>query len=347
MPRRTLKHAGFALAALVAAALPGARGAAAETPTLHVYSARHYDLDRELYDGFTKKTGVAVKVIEGEFDALVQRITAEGEAGPGDLLVAVDSARLTRAADAGLFRKLEAPALTGLVPAHLRDEQDRWIALSTRARIIFYAKDRVDPKRVARYEDLADPRWKGRVLTRSSSSPYSISLVASVLAADGPETTSAWIKGLVGNLARDPKGGDTAQLMDLAAGQGDLTVANTYYFGKLLTSKKPEEREAAAKIGAIFPNQGDRGAHVNVSGIGVLAASKHHALATKLVEFLLSPEAQRRFADANMEYPANPNVPPHPELGKLGAFKADPVAPARLAGLAPQALRLMERDGWR
>ncbi|CAO3406449.1 Fe(3+) ABC transporter substrate-binding protein [Azospirillum largimobile] len=315
---------------------------------VNVYNSRHYNTDRVIYETFTKSTGIKVNIIEGNHDELIQRMKSEGASSPADLFITVDAGRLAAAAKEGLLAPVASPALDAIkVPANLRDPNGAWWGLSSRARIVVYARDRVKPEQVKNYEDLAKPEWKGRVLTRSGTHPYSLALTASIIEAQGEEKTEAWVKGLVANLARPPQGGDTDQIRAVAVGEGDLAIANTYYVGKLITSAKQEDREVAAKIGVIFPNQDNRGTHVNLSGAGVVKTSKNQENARKLLEYLLSPEAQRLFADGNMEYPVNPAVQPHPELVKLGTFKAADVNAAAFAAYTPQALRIMDRAGWK
>lgn len=336
--------ARLALAAGLLTAAAFAAPAGAEE--VNVYNSRHYNTDKAIYESFTKATGIKVNIIEGNHDELIQRMKAEGAGSPADVFITVDAGRLAAAAKEGLLAPVKSDALS-VVPANLRDPDGAWYGLSSRARVIVYARDRVKPEQIKDYEDLARPEWKGKVLTRSGTHPYSLALTASIIAADGEEKAEAWVKGLVANLARPPKGGDTDQLKAVAAGEGDLAIANTYYVGKLLTSEKADERAVAEKIGVIFPNQGNRGTHVNLSGAGVVKTSKNPEAARKLLEHLLSPEAQRVFADGNMEFPVNPAVKPHDKLVGLGAFKAEAVNAAAFAAYTPQALRIMDRAGWK
>ena len=336
------KFAGiaFAVGALTAVSV--------QAQEVNIYNSRHYNTDRVIYETFTKSTGIKVNIIEGNHDELIQRMKSEGASSPADLFITVDAGRLAAAAKEGLLASVTSPALDAVkVPSNLRDPNGAWWGLSSRARIVVYARDRVKPDQIKNYEDLAKPEWKGRVLTRSGTHPYSLALTASIIEAQGEEKTEEWVKGLVANLARPPQGGDTDQIRAVAVGEGDVAIANTYYVGKLITSAKQEDREVASKIGVIFPNQDNRGTHVNLSGAGVVKTSKNQENARKLLEYLLSPEAQRLFADGNMEYPVNPAVQPHPELVKLGTFKAADVNAAAFAAYTPQALRIMDRAGWK
>jgi len=216
-----------------------------------------------------------------------------------------------------------------------------------RARVLVYDKERVDPAELSTYEALADPKFKGRILVRSSTSVYNLSLMGSIIAADGPDKAEAWAKGLVANMARPPEGGDTDQIKAVAAGVGDIAISNTYYFARLLASEKPEERAIADKLAIFFPNQGDRGTHVNVSGAGILKAAPNRDNAVKLLEYLVSPEAQRYFADISLEYPVNPAVKPHPVLAAFGDFKQDTLNAATYADNSIEAAEIMDRAGWR
>ena len=322
-------------------------GAAAQAQEVNVYNSRHYNSDKAIYEAFTAKTGIKVNVIEGNHDELIQRMKSEGTGSPADLFITVDAGRLALAARDGLLAPAKSKTLDEVVPAHLRNPDGMWYGLSTRARILVYAKDRLKPEDLKDYEDLAKPFLKGRVLTRSGTHPYNLALTASLVAANGEAKTEEWAKGLVANLARAPKGGDTDQIRAVAAGEGDVAISNSYYLGKLITSSKPEDRAVAEKVGAIFPNQTNRGTHVNLSGAGVVKTAPHPKEAVMLLEFLVSPEAQRNFADGNMEFPVNPAVQPHPALAALGAFKQDKLNAGSYLDHNQQALQIMDRAGWK
>ena len=322
-------------------------GAAAQAQEVNVYNSRHYNSDKAIYEAFTAKTGSKVNVIEGNHDELIQRMKSEGTGSPADLFITVDAGRLALAARDGLLAPAKSKTLDEVVPAHLRNPDGMWYGLSTRARILVYAKDRLKPEDLKDYEDLAKPFLKGRVLTRSGTHPYNLALTASLVAANGEAKTEEWAKGLVANLARAPKGGDTDQIRAVAAGEGDVAISNSYYLGKLITSSKPEDRAVAEKVGAIFPNQTNRGTHVNLSGAGVVKTAPHPKEAVMLLEFLVSPEAQRNFADGNMEFPVNPAVQPHPALAALGAFKQDKLNAGSYLDHNQQALQIMDRAGWK
>jgi iron(III) transport system substrate-binding protein len=338
LPRRTV------LAAVAALAL--VRPAAAEE-VVNIYNSRHYGTDQQLWDGFTQATGIRVNVVEGTHEQLIQRMQSEGANSPADVFITVDAGRLAQASSLGLLQPVKSATLEAAIPAHLRDPEGRWYGLAMRARILAYAKDRVDPATLSTYEALADPKFKNKILVRSSTSVYNLSLVGSILAADGPAATEKWCEGLVANMARPPEGGDTDQLKAVAAGVGDIAISNSYYLARLAASEKPDDKAIAEQLAVFFPNQGDRGTHVNVSGAAVLKSAPHAQNAVRLIEHLASPEAQRYFADISLEYPANPAVKPHPVLAAWGEFKQDTLNPALYARNAAEAAMITDRCGWR
>ena len=333
--------------AVAAAALCAVVDRAVAAEEVNVYSSRHYPSDKILFDTFTRETGIKVNVIESDIGPLMQRLRAEGRNSPADVLITVDAGNLWRAQEAGLFQPVKSAVLEEIVPANLREPSGQWFALSSRARIIVYNKDKVKPSEITSYEDLADPKWKGRVLVRSSNHIYNQSLLASMIAANGAEKTEAWVRGIAANLARPPKGGDTDQIKAVAAGEGDVAIANSYYFARLMASDKPEDKAVVQKLGVIFPNQAGRGTHVNISGAGVVKYAPHRANAVKLLEFLVTPEAQKVFAEANHEYPVRSGVPRADTLTDLGSFKADPINAAELGRHQAEAVRIADRAGWR
>ena len=338
LSRRTIMSA----AALALIAFP-----AAAAEVVNVYNSRHYGTDQQLWDEFTKATGIQVNVVDGTHEQLIQRMQSEGVNSPADIFITVDAGRLAQASGLGLLQPVKSATLEARIPEHLRDPDGLWFGLAKRARVLAYAKDRLDPAQLSTYEALADPALKGKVLVRSSTSVYNLSLVGSILAADGAEATAKWCEGLVANMARPPEGGDTDQLNAVAAGVGDVAISNTYYLARLLASQKPEQREIGEKLAVFFPNQGDRGTHVNVSGAGVLKSAPNAANAIKLIEFLAAPEAQRYFADVSLEYPVNPEVEPHPVLKGWGEFKQDTLNPTLYAKNSAEAAKLMDSCGWR
>ena len=314
---------------------------------VNVYSARKEALIKPLLDRFSNQTGIKVNLVTGKADALLKRLTSEGANSPADLLITTDAGRLHRAKSAGVLQPVSSEILNNAIPASYRDPEGYWHGLSVRARVITYVKDKVDPENLSRYEDLADPRWKGRICIRSSGNIYNQSLVASLLEANGEEATQSWANGLVENMARNPKGGDRDQVKAAAAGVCDLAVVNTYYLGAMINSDDEKQREAAARMGVLWPNQEGRGAHVNVSGAGVTQSAKHREEAIKLLEFLVSEESQAWYASVNHEYPVRKGVEWSDTLKQWGQFKADDLNLSRLGINNPEAVRLMDRAGWK
>lgn len=314
---------------------------------VNVYNSRHYGTDQQLWDGFQQETGIQVNVVEGTHEQLIQRMRSEGANSPADLFITVDAGRLAQAGDLGLLQPVPSPVLEASVPEHLRHPEGLWYGLAMRARVLVYAKDRVDPQSLSTYEALAEPRFKGKVLVRSSTNIYNLSLVGAILEANGPAATQAWCEGLVANMARPPEGGDTDQLKAVAAGVGDVAISNTYYFARLAASEKSEDKAVAEKLAVFFPNQEGRGTHVNISGAAVLKSAPHKENAVRLLEYLVSPEAQRYFAGVSFEYPANSAVEPHPVLAAWGPFKQDTLNAALYAKNAAEAAMITDRCGWK
>jgi iron(III) transport system substrate-binding protein len=344
-----VKRRAFVLAGLAVGAGPFLfRRAQSQGPTLNVYSARHYNTDEALYGNFADQTGVKINRVDAEPDPLVERLRAEGDKSPCDVFITTDAGRIERARQMDLLQPVSSEILIKTVPAHLRDPDNNWFGFSRRARVIMYNKEKVAAADAPQnYEDLADPKWKGKLLIRPSGHIYNQSLVGSLLAADGPDRTEAWAKGVAANMARAPRGGDTDQIKGVAAGEAEICVSNTYYFVNLLRSKKPEDREVAAKCGVVFPNQANRGTHVNISGGAVARYAPNRAAAVKFLEYLVSPQAQRYFADGNSEYPVVAGVGLSAELASLGPFKEDQLNARVYAQNNAEALRIMDRAGWK
>ncbi|ACV35221.1 Fe(3+) ABC transporter substrate-binding protein [Accumulibacter sp.] len=329
--------------ALAAASLGSAQ---AQEKLLNLYSARHYQTDEALYDGFTRQTGIAIKRLEGKEDELLERIRNEGANSPADVLLTVDAARLAAAHEMGLFSPVQSKILDTRIPAHLRTTD--WFSFSTRARVIIYAKGVVKPEEVRNYSDLADPRLKGKVCTRSGSHPYNLSLMASIIAHQGEAKAEQWAKGVVANFARPPKGGDTDQIRAVAAGECAVALSNTYYLARLMRSDKAEDRKTMEKVGVVWPDQQGSGAHINVSGGGVLKNAPHREAAVRFLEYLSSDEAQRYFADGNNEWPVVAGVKvANPALAELGKFKADSMPVGSLAMYRAKAQIIFDRAGFR
>jgi iron(III) transport system substrate-binding protein len=324
-----------------------ASAAAAEEPVLNIYTARHYQSDDEIYAAFTRETGIVINRIEDKEDALIERIKNEGENSPADIFITADAGRLWRAEDAGILRPVDSALLNDRVPVSLRDPQGYWFGFSMRARVIFYSKAEVEPGAVTSYEDLADPKWKGKVCVRSGSNVYNLSLLGSIIEESGEATAEKWAQGVASNLARVPQGGDTDQIKAVAAGECHLAVANTYYYVRLLKSDDAADRAVAEKVGVIFPNQADRGTHVNISGAGVAIHAPHPGNAIRFLEFLASDEAQRDFAMGNNEYPVVDIAFDNPELKSLGEFKKDPVNVGTYGENQAAAQAIYDRVGWK
>ncbi len=314
---------------------------------VNLYSARKEQLIKPLLDKFTEETGISVNLVTGKADALLKRLETEGRNTPADVLITTDAGRLHRAKEAGVLQPVTSATLDAAIPENLRDPERYWFGLSQRARPIFYVKDKVDPSELSTYEALAGEKWKGRICIRSSENIYNQSLVASMIANDGEQQTETWARGLVANFARPPKGGDRDQIKAAAAGQCDIAIANTYYVGAMLAGKDAEQKAAAEKMGLFWPNQEGRGTHVNVSGIGMTAAARNTDNAKKLMEYLVSEEAQKWYAEVNHEYPVRAGVTRGDILESWGEFKADTLNLSQLGELNGDAVRLMDRAGWK
>lgn len=331
--------------AAIAAGLPVL--AQAQDKVLNLYSSRHYDTDEALYENFTKATGIKINRLEAGEDQLLQRMKAEGDKSPADVLITVDAGRLWRAQENGLLQPVRNAALEKAIPAHLREPDGHWFGFSKRARIFVVNKDKVKSGELTRYEDLADPKWKGRLLIRSSTNVYNQSLVGSMMATLGEPGAETWARHVVQNFARAPKGGDTDQIKAVAAGEGDVALSNTYYFARLLNSSKAEDRAVVANLAVIFPNQGDRGTHINISGAGVAKYAPNKANAIKFLEYLASAQAQGYFARGNYEFPVIANVALHPVIASWAEFKEDQINAAVFGRNNEAALKLMDRAGWK
>ena len=311
-----------------------------------LYTHRHYEADEALFAEFTKNTGIAVNVVKSGADQLMERLKQEGHRSPADLLMTADAGRLHRAKSMDLLQPVTSEALSTSIPEALRDPEGYWFGFTSRARVIVYAKDRVKPSELSTYEALADKQWRGRVLARSSSNIYNQSLLASIIAAHGEAKASEWASAVRQNMARAPQGSDRDQMRAVAAGLADVAIVNTYYVGLLKNSADAKDREVASKIGVFFPNQGDRGTHINVSGAGVVKAAKHKENAVKLLEFLASKEAQASFPVTTYEYPVSKDVPWSDLLKSWGIFKQDSLSLARLGELNKAAVKVFNRAGW-
>ncbi len=316
---------------------------------VNVYSHRHYDSDTQLFKMFEEKTGIKVNVVKAKADELMKRLEKEGKHSPADIFMTADVGRLYLAQSKGLLQKVDSDYLKEAIPQQLRERDGYWFGLTKRARVIVYNKDTVKPSELSTYEDLTTPKWHKRVLIRKSSNIYNQSLLASMIASKGEKEAKEWAKGMVNNMARTPAGSDRDQMKAVAAGVGDVAVVNTYYVGKLLNSKKSNEVKVGEKMGVFFPNQGEgeRGTHINISGAGVTLSSKNRDNAIKLLEFLASPEAQKIFAEANYEYPANPKVKASALIESWGAFKEDQTPLYKYGKYNAEAVKIFDEVNWK
>ncbi len=324
----------------------GAITASAQEKVLNLYSARHYQTDEALYANFTRQTGIRINRIEAKEDELLERIRNEGANSPADIFLTVDAARLAKADELGLFAAVKSKTLEERIPANLRSPD--WFAFSTRARVIVANKELVKVEDVQNYEDLASPKLRGKVCSRSGSHPYNISLMAALIAHLGETRAEEWARGVVANFARAPKGGDTDQIKSVAAGECGVAVSNTYYLARLLRSEKPEDRRMMERVTIIWPNQKSFGTHINISGGGMLKTAPNKDSAIKFLEYLASDDAQRYFADGNNEWPAVASVVVrNSALDAMGKLKADSLPVATLAKNAVAAQRIYDRAGWK
>ncbi len=327
----------FALSAL---ALP------VQAEDVNVYSSRHYDSDDALYARFTEETGITVNRIEAKADELIARLEAEGKNSPADVFITVDVGRMARAENAGLLQPFTSDVIEARIPAHFQHPDNLWFGVSQRARIIFYAKDRVVTP-PATYEDLAAPEWKGKVCIRSSSNIYNQSLLASIIETHGEESAKVWAAGVVGNMARAPQGGDTDQLRGIISGECDVAVANHYYFLRGFAKDVDGLTAGIDGIGWVWPNQDGRGAHVNLATASMTASSPNPEAAAKLLEFLVSDFAQAHFAAANNEYPAVAGVSTNGNTDHLGEFSADETTDtAAFSRNSAKAQAIFNEVGW-
>jgi iron(III) transport system substrate-binding protein len=314
---------------------------------VNVYTHRHYQSDKELFAKFEKETGIQVNVVNAKADELIQKMTMEGDKSPADVLITVDAGRLVRAKNKNLLQAVNSTFLNETVPSHLKDADNHWFGLTKRARVIAYVTDKVNPESLSTYEDLASPIWNKKLLIRSSSNIYNQSLMASLIANMGEDKAKEWAGNVVKNMARSPQGNDRDQVKAIVAGEGDIAVVNTYYIGKLLNSKSEDEVNVAQKVSLFFPNQNDRGTHINVSGAGVAKYAPNKSNAIQFIEFLMSESSQEIFATANYEYPVNPKVAPSDLLKSWGEFKEDQLSLSVLGDNNKKAVLLFDEVNWK
>ena len=314
---------------------------------VNLYSQRHYSVDELQYENFTKLTGIKVNVIKANADELIERLKNEGENSPADLFITVDAGKLQKAAELELLQKVSNSKINDNVSNDLKDKNGYWVPITYRVRIVVYSNDRVNKNDLSTYEDLANEKWKGRILVRSSSNAYNQALMSSMVANLGSDVASSWSNGIVKNFARDPKGSDRDQVKAIAAGQGDLAIVNSYYIGLLLSSKKEEELNAGKSVSVFFPNQEDRGSHINVSGIGLTKNSPNKENAIKLMEYLTGEEAQNTYVNNSYEYAANPKVKPSKIVQAWGTFKRDELDLNMLGKFRQEAIRIFDKTDWK
>ena len=316
---------------------------------VNLYSQRHYAVDELQYKNFTEKTGIKVNVVKANADELIERLKNEGESSPADLFVTVDAGKLFNAREAGVLQKIPSENINQNIMSELRDPEGFWAPITYRSRVIVYSNERVEKSDLSTYEDLANPKWKNRLLVRSSSNAYNQALMSSLVANLGSENTENWSSAVVSNFARDPKGSDRDQVKAIAAGQGDIAIVNSYYIGLLLASEKEEELNAGNSVSVFFPNQGesDRGSHINISALGLIKSSPNKENAIKLIEYLTSEEAQGVYVNNSYEYPANSMVEPSQIVKSWGGFKIDKLNLNALGEFRPEALRIFDKTGWK
>ena len=337
---------GLAALALWSCAKSASDDCAPASGEVNVYSARHYEADRDLLDKFACETGVKANLIESEGDALIERLSQEGEASPADIFLTADAGVLWRAQSRGLLRPITDATILARAPARFRDPGNEWVGLSKRARIVVYDSSKGAPEGLHSYEDLADPRFAGMICVRSSSNVYNQSLLASIIANDGADAGEAWARGVVANFARAPEGNDTSQIEAVAAGQCRLAIVNSYYVARYKDPNDAKKFAIGKNIAVFYPNQDGRGAHVNISGAGVARYAPNPQNAERLIAFLLTDESQKVFARGNNEYPIVEGLAPDGLIAGFGAFKEDALPVSRLGELQPEAVRAFDRAGW-
>ena len=316
---------------------------------VNIYSQRHYEVDKIQYKHFEDLTGISVNVVKANADELIERLKNEGEKSPADLFISVDAGKLQKASNLNLLQRIKSPIIHSNVSSDLMDLNGYWVPITFRARIFVYSKDRVDPNQLSTYSDLMNPKWKNRLLVRSSTNAYNQALLSSIVAHKGPEYASKWANEVVKNFARDPKGSDRDQVKAIASGQGDIAIVNSYYIGLLLSSENEEELKAGKSVGVFFPNQGEgeTGAHINISGIGIAKNSPNKKNAIKLIEYLTGIEAQKNYVNMSHEYPVNPNVKPSEISMSWGDFNRDSLDLNLLGIHRSEAIEIFDKSGWK
>jgi iron(III) transport system substrate-binding protein len=319
---------------------------AAAQEEVNLYSYRQESLIRPILDEFEKESGIKVNVVFAK-KGMLERLKAEGVNSPADVVLTVDISRLSAHQEAGVLQPIKSETLEKNIPSQYRDPNGHWYGLSARSRVFFHSKDRVKPEELNTYAGLTDPKWKGRICVRSSSNVYNQSLLASIIAHEGAEAAEKWAQGIKDNLARKPQGGDRDQIKAVAAGECDIAIGNTYYYGKMINGKDDVQRDAAEKVALFWPNQDDRGAHINISGAAVTKSSKNTDAAIQLIEFLSSDKAQEFYAKSNYEFPVKDGVKLDETVEAWGEFKADDISLEKVADAQVEAVKIFDRVGWR
>ena len=318
---------------------------------VNVYTSRHYDSDESIYEDFTGLTGIKVNIISGKGKALMERLRLEGKNSPADLFITSDAGNLWKIQKDGMFREILSEKIVKTVPDSARGPNNEWVGIAKRSRVIFYNPERVKDIEIMNitYEDLADSKWKGRLVVRSSGNIYNQSLVASLISSIGIERTEKWAKGIVKNFARKPQGNDRSQILVVANGEADIAIANTYYIGLMLSGEKGiDQKKAAEKVSMIFPGQADGGTHINISGVGILKDAPNPSNAEKFIEYLLTDKVQKHIVDNTYEYPIKSHIMPSKIIAKFGTnFKTDEIFASDFGKYNSEAVRLMDRAGWR
>ena len=330
---------------LVASCMPNKKN----SNEINIYSQRHYNVDKIQYENFEKLTGIKVNVTKANADELIQRMKNEGNNSPADLFITVDVGKLWQGGEMGLFQKFQDESVFTNIDPQLLDKNGYWVPVTYRSRVIVYSNERVEKNELSTYEDLSNEKWKGRLLVRSSSNAYNQALMSSLVENLGSEETTKWSESVVANFARNPKGNDRDQVKAIAAGQGDIAIVNSYYIGLLLSSEKEEEINAGKAVSVFFPNQGEgeRGAHINVSGIALTKNAPNKKNAIKLIKYLNTVKAQKTYVNNSYEYSVNPNVKPDEIVQAWGEFKKDPVDLNSLGTNRNEAIRIFDKTGWK
>ena len=321
-------------------------GCTKEEQVVNLYTSRHYDADQALLDKFTEETGITVNVVKDDGSTLITRMETEGADTEADLFITSDAGNLEIAKSKGLLQSVDSDVLNSNIPSNLRDDEAHWFGLTMRARVIVYSTERVDPSELSTYEDLTNEKWNGKILVRSASNMYNQSLLASLVATEGYEAAKEWAQGVRDNMARTPEGNDRAQAIGVAAGLGDIAIMNTYYIGKMIHSDEEVQNDAVEKVGVFFPNQGEGGTHVNISGVALTKHAKNVDNAVLLMEYLSSEEAQGIYASTNYEYPVNQNVEPSELLKSWGEFETQDINLSLLGEHNKDAVAIFEEVNW-